>query len=756
MTPREIAHYRVDRLLGEGGMGCVYEAFDLKLERRVAIKVIRKEAADREMKERFWREARGAAGVAHPGICQVHEIGEDPAVGLYLVMELLKGETLALRISRGPLPLEQAIRITAEAARALEALHDHGLVHRDLKPSNIFVLTDGRIKILDFGLVRPVIRGDGSAETRPALTMEGALVGTPAYMAPEQINGDPIDARADLFSLAAIAWEMVAGRPAFGRQRVGETLAAVLKEEPPELPPGAASFDRVLRRSLAKSPSGRHESAAQMAHEMETLTFGARTPSLEATGPPALTLPMREVPSPARRLVVLPFRMLRPDPELDFLGFALADAVSLSLSSLGTVVVRSTAAAAPFATSPLPDLAEVARKLDVDAVLFGTILAAGGRCRVSAQLVEVAGRSVLCSTTSDAPSSDIFDLQDNLSRRIVETLRVPLGGGSHPSLGGDRPANPEAYELFLRANAAALNSADFSVARGLYKKCLETDPGFAPGWARLARLRRLEGKYNPEQQEEGFRAAEEALARALAINPDLGAAHFLKAGIDVDSGRAEAAVERLLSLSVRRPRDPDPWTGLVLAFRYLGLNEESLAAHRRAEAIDRDVPSSVVQTFIMLGRYQEGLASVRGEGTWSAAEAATCLWGLGRTEEGLVRLRRFLSLDPTGFVRSWAELTQALLADRKAEVIRLARSMSRFQDSEARAYIAAYSSLCGDVALALESAEASLALGYANVWYFEHSDFFNPVREESRFQHVVAAMRRRHEAAAARFGGAIS
>ncbi len=750
-------------------MGAVYEAFDRKLERRVAVKVIREDAGDAELRERFWREARAAAGISHPGVCQVFEIGDDAGVGLYIVMELLVGETLAARLAKGALGIPAAIRMATEISRTLSALHERGLIHRDLKPSNVFVLADGRTKLLDFGLVRAVTPPAGDDRTHPMLTLAGALVGTPAYMAPEQINGDPIDARADLFSLAAISWEMVAGRPAFGGRSVAETLASVLREEPRPLPESARAFERVVRRSLSKAPTLRHSSAAFFASELEAVGSAAPTasaasvlrPVTEVFPAPRATggsLPVsrlsRETFSAPRRLVVLPLRMLRPDPELDFLGFALADAVSQSLSSLGSVVVRSTAAASAFAMSPNTDLGEIARKLDVDAVVIGTILASGGRCRVSAQLVEVPSGSVLCSTTGDGSTADVFDLQDDLARRVVEALRVPLSAGSSVAVGVDRPASPEAYELFLRANAAALEANDLSVARGLYRSCLENDPNFAPAWARLARVYRLQGKYSDERWEENFRAAEDALARALEINPDLGSAHLLHAGIDVDCGRSEAAVERLLALVERRPKDAEAWSGLVLSLRYLGLNEESIAADRRARSVDPNVVTSVAHSYIALGRYEEGLAAARRPGTWSATEASLCLWSLGRAEEGLPALREFVG-KATGFVKRWAEMAIAIVEGDRATALALAESMAAFRDGEGQAYFTGIAAWAGGTSFALDRLERCAAAGYGNSPFLESWNAFEPIRGEARFVAALDRMRERHRSAAARFGGSV-
>ena len=303
--PRRLGRYRILHRLGQGGMGVVFAAEDDSLGRRVAVKTISE--PDDSARKRFRREARAAAGVNHPNVCQVYEIGEDGGQ-LFIAMELLEGESLADRLRRGPLPVEEAVALGRGTLAALSALHTTGVVHRDLKPSNVFLTPHG-VKLLDFGLARDLPKElTQSLETGTELTRPGLLMGTPRYMAPEQVLGHEVDARADLFSAAAILYEAVSGRPAFLGTTVVEVLSATLHEQPPALAGDAAvvAFDRVLRRALAKRPADRPATAVEMAAEMETVaTAGSSTAA--------------SVARPLTRLVVLPFRMLRPDTEIDFL-----------------------------------------------------------------------------------------------------------------------------------------------------------------------------------------------------------------------------------------------------------------------------------------------------------------------------------------------------------------------------------------------------------------------------------------------------
>src|SRR4051794_37516762 len=261
--PARVGHYAIERKLGQGGMGVVYMAHDERLRRTVAVKMISSVAGDEQVRQRFWREARAAASVNHPNICQIYEIGEDHG-RLFIAMELLDGEVLTERLQRGALTVDEALPIAFGMLAALSALHARGIVHRDLKPSNVFVTRHG-VKVLDFGLAH--LEPEPSLDPTLALTGAGILMGTPKYMAPEQISGEPVDYRCDLFAAGSIIFEMLAGRPAFGGPTLVDILHATLHEQPPALTGTAAvaAVDRVIHSALAKRPADRLMSADAMA-----------------------------------------------------------------------------------------------------------------------------------------------------------------------------------------------------------------------------------------------------------------------------------------------------------------------------------------------------------------------------------------------------------------------------------------------------------------------------------------------------------
>ncbi len=479
VLPARIGHYVINRKIGEGGMGVVYAARDERLERVVALKTMSSLAGpDETARQRFWREARAAASVNHPNVCQIHEIGEDAGT-LFIAMELLDGESLADRLRAGPLRLSEAVPIALGMLAALSALHGRGLVHRDLKPSNVFLTPHG-VKLLDFGLARPGL--SGLTSSAPGLTQSGMVIGTPRYMAPEQALGDPVDARSDLFSAGAILFEMIAGRPAFGGATVVDVLHATVHEQPPALTgsPAIAAADRVIRRALAKRPADRFATANDLADALRELPSGDGDDS-------------RAVARALTRIVVLPFRVLRPDPETDFLAFSLPDAIATSLSGVSSLVVRSSAMAARFAADA-PDLKLLASEADVDRVVMGTLLRAGDQVRATAQLVEAPAGTLITSQTIHSSLGDLFALQDDIARRIVAALALPLGGDVMSPM-PEAPRHPRAYEFYLRGNEAARSYDTLIQARDLYLQALDLDPQFAPAWAHLGRCYRVIGKY---------------------------------------------------------------------------------------------------------------------------------------------------------------------------------------------------------------------------------------------------------------------
>jgi serine/threonine protein kinase len=730
-VPGRIGHYAITRKLGAGAMGVVYAARDERLERTVALKTMSSLATDDTARKRFWREARAAASVNHPNVCQIYEIGEDRGE-LFIAMELLEGEALAERLKQGPMNVAQAVPLGLEMLAALSALHSRGIVHRDLKPSNVFLTPHG-VKLLDFGLARP--EPDLTISPEAALTQAGYVMGTPRYMSPEQIMGERVDVRGDLFAAGAILFEMLAGRPAFGGRTVGEVLHATLSEQPPALTgsAGIAAVDRVIRRALAKRPAERHPSADTMADELRGVH------GIDSDGTRALAQTLT-------RIVVLPFRVLRPDPETDFLAFSLPDAIATSLSGNGSLIIRSSATAARF-QADIPDLKALAAEADVDRVVMGTLLRSGDQLRAVAQLVEAPSGTLITSLTVQASLGDLFRLQDDIARRVVEALSLPLTGAVASP---DAPQNARAYELYLRGNELARSYDGLDRAREFYQQSLDLDSRFAPAWARIGRCHRVIGKYVTPSADSEERA-EAAFRRALELNPHLSVAHKFYANLEADIGHAPQALVRLLKEANRHGNDPELFAGLVHACRYCGLFDESIAAHFEARRLDPNVPTSVDQTWLMTGDV-DTLLSFEPPALVAGADEGIRVIALGlagRRDEAKRSLLRMRRAHIPAF-QSWTEFLMAWLEGRTADMIARISAFDGLKvrdDPEAIFQEGRFLCDVGEHRRGMDYLNRAVNKGYSVLATLQHSREFDAIRSDVAFQALLAdAAARRDDA----------
>jgi non-specific serine/threonine protein kinase len=663
--PSRINHYRIRGSLGQGGMGVVYLAEDERLGRNVALKVLRENSTDPSAHLRLVREARIAAGVSHPLICQVFELGEWNGQP-FIAMELIDGEPLAARLTNGPLPAADALRIAVAVVEALGVLHRRGIVHRDLKPSNVFV-TETAVKVLDFGLARPTVAAHEAAN---AITHSGVFLGTPRYAAPEQLLGDEVDHRADLFSAGVMLFEMLAGRPPFSGKTLAAIANSVLHDAPPVLTgsPAISAVDRVLHRALSKKPEDRYPTADTLAADLRNaLQLAASDQVAEAR--------------PMLRLAVLPFRLLKRDPETDYLGISLADALVSSLTGLESLVVRSSLKTARYANT-VPDLEAMATDLAVDVVLTGSMIRTQDQMRVSAELVSVPAGDIWWSQTTHVPLDAVIDLHDELARRVIASLPLTAQDRNfRPRAAG----NAKAFDLYLHGMRSRGETANWTQAHAFFEQCLDLDAAFAPAWAERGRLERLSGKY---QDPAKLAQAESSFLRALELDPENGAAQYYYAQLEIDLGRLDAALARLLERVRHRRAEPHIYAALVHACRYGGLLDESLAAHRQAQRLDPTLTTTVHHTYYMQGDYEQALAA---SGHVSDPFQARVLWALGREQDALASARQEEERFATApMMRVFASALRAALEGRREEGVAAVEQLKTFgfTDGEGLFYLA--------------------------------------------------------------------
>ncbi len=513
MIGSTISHYRVVERLGRGAMGLVYKAQDVKLDRPVALKFISREiAAIPEQRARFIREARTASLLDHPNICTIHDFGETKEGDLFIVMSYLPGDNLRLRLEKGPLSLKQAVNIAEQVALGLAKAHSMGIVHRDIKPANIMLLPDGVAKIVDFGLAKlPHDIG---------LTNTGGVVGTVPYMSPEQLRGDPLDGRTDIWSWGVTFYEMLAGDRPFESNTEATIMRAIMDREPPSLRARRADLpagiDQIISQTLRKNRDDRPASASELVDALRDITL--RSTDIA----PVFTV----APRPHASVAVLPFRNPSADSENEYFIDGLTEELIHALSRLPGLQVVSRTSAFEF-KDKAQNVRTIGEQLRVSSVVEGSVRKMGDRLRVSTQLTNVTDGVVLWSERFDCNLTDIFDVQDNIARSIAQKLQVELGSKVGSTLVQRYTENFAAYDLYLRGRFQwnKRSGEGFQKALEYFQQALAVDANYAPALAGIADYHVSVASWGLEPPTEAWPKAKEAVSNALAADDTLAEAH---------------------------------------------------------------------------------------------------------------------------------------------------------------------------------------------------------------------------------------
>lgn len=532
---QKISHYAVREQIGAGGMGDVYRGVDLRLRRPVALKFLRPQA-DEATRERFIQEARSASRLDHPNICTIYEVGGTPDGAIFIAMAYYEGETLDRTLAAGPLQAKRAVSMALQAARGLAAAHEELVIHRDIKPANLMLTRTGTVKILDFGVATLL--------TDAAAREAGPVLGTPAYMSPEQLRGEPVDQQTDVWALGVVLYEMVTGQKPFRGAAADEVVAAILQQVPPrpsDVHPGVPlMIEHILERALAKSPRLRYERMDSLVRDL----VEAQT----ALDSDAIT---RRFPATRARasIAVLPFADMTADQDQGYLCDGIAEEILRALSRIPDLHVASRTSAFQFKKRSA-DIREIGTRLNVRTVLEGSVRRVGNRVRISAQLINVDDGYRIWYERYDRNIEDLFSIEDEIAEEIARALRLTLSSPVTTDQGEKRP-DAEAYELYLQGLQFIHQHRRqaFEIALQTFKRATEINPDYARAYAGIADCHsylRLYFGAGPEATE----AADAASRRALELGPDLADAHsargfalFLKADFDRAALHLQRAIE---------------------------------------------------------------------------------------------------------------------------------------------------------------------------------------------------------------------
>jgi TolB-like protein len=777
MIGRVFSHYKVIQQIGGGGMGVVFKAEDTRLKRTVALKFLPPELSrDPDTKERFVHEAQAASALQHNNICTVHEIDETEDGQIFIVMDLYEGETLRQKIERGALPAAEATGIAAQIAQGLAAAHERGILHRDIKPANVLLTADGTVKIVDFGLAK--------LSGRTLLTMSGTTLGTAAYISPEQTRGEEADQRGDIWSLGVVYYQMLSGRLPFGYEHEQAIIYNIQNTDPPPIvesvPP---ECDRIVRKALKKNPGERYQTMKEMLTDLaasrdrlkagptEKIRAGSHRSEkkrlLLIAGGGALVLALAaayflfwrapgtqgvaEGETPAlRRLAVLPFSNLRSDPQTDFLGFALADQIIGHLAYVKTLLVRPSMAVRQYQNQTV-DAASAAKTLNVDFILTGNYLKEADIVRLSVELVDIHTDRIIWRESIEESYVNAFKLEDLVSEKVVNGLRVQFSPDEISHMQADVPHNPKAYELFLRGISNPISVEGSQRAAALLRQSVELDSTYAPAFNELGyRLQQI-ASYAPGEQQQ-VHVAERAYEKALSLNPGLLSAIAGLSSLYTDIGKTDEAFELARRAIAVNPNSAESHFFLGYVYRYVGLLDDAVREMERAVTLDPGNPRfrSIGLTYIYRGEYEKAIKGLDldREGPYVFSWKAFVYMRMGDTARALSYCDRAIAVEAKSAFGLFSSVLRAYMLGHIGEAKALARERDNkpIVDGEQWFNAAEQEGLLKDVARCKRSLRNAIEGGFFNYPLMLTDSLLDPVRDDPAIRQLIGEAKAKHEA----------
>ncbi|MCK5455532.1 MAG: protein kinase [Melioribacteraceae bacterium] len=612
MIGQTISHYKILEKLGGGGMGVVYKAQDLKLDRQVALKFLPPTFSfDEEAKQRFIHEAKASSSLEHNNICTIHEIGETEDGQLFITMACYEGETLKKKIESGPINIEETIDITNQIAEGLDVAHKKGIVHRDIKPANIFITNDGLVKILDFGLAK--------SASRNTMTQLGSTVGTVAYMSPEQTNGEEVDHRTDIWSLGVVMYEMLTSQLPFKGEYEQAIVYSILNEEP--VPPREIRKDipkvieKIITKTLAKKPAERYQSFDVLLVDLRTLQKGSKTvqnnSALNETNKWTIlkfvgivlsiifivAVILYFFPSGNKNIdsiAVLPLENISGDPKYEYFADGMTDALIGELGKISALKVTSRTSIMQY-KGVHKSVIDIGNELDADVIVEGTVLNIGDQVRINTRLIDAREDKNLWNGQYESELKNILTLQSNISQKIASEIKVTITPEEKISLAQTEEVNSEAYQLYLNGRYYWNKRSPESLYKGIsyFNKAIKIDSNYALAYTGLADSYHLLSTYGLLKPKDAFTKSKKAVIKALELDDKLSDAHNSMAAINYfyDWNWKEAEAEFIKAIEL----NPNNY----LAHRWYAL---FLTTHnRRSEALKELNYAIAINPFYPLG-----------------------------------------------------------------------------------------------------------------------------------------------------------